>query len=413
VGGRRAGDTDGLAVKILVANIGSTSFKFRLFDMTGPAGRELAVGGADRIGHGGGAVKLTVRGGDDEQADHAFDGYGDAIEYYLERLAVLGVLADVSDVAAVAFKTVMGGQSDPVVTVDDSVLERMTFFAPVAPAHNPPYIEAMRQFRRRLPDTPLVAAFEPGFHQTNPQRRRIYAVPWRWTSEYGIRRYGFHGASHRYIATRSRELVGADACRRLISCHLGGSSSICAIGGGASQAVSMGLSPQSGLPQSNRAGDLDVFALSLMHARSGEDYDALLEQLGTAGGLEAVGDVPGGDMRDIRAAADAGSDRAHLAIEHFVTTVCDYLGAYIVELGGLDMLAFTGGIGVNDAPLRERVCAKLGFMGVALDTAANAAADPGTGTRISVDTSTAEVWAIPTNEELIVARLARQHLAGR
>ena len=253
-------------MKVLVSNIGSTSFKFRLFDMA-DGEREIASGGADRIGHTGGKLKLVI-GGETSASECDFADHGACIQTVLAELITAGALADAKDLDAVAFKAVMGGDCDPVVRVDEALLERMEYFVPVAPAHNPPYIAAMRMFGQVLGDTPFVAAFEPGFHRTIPSRRRYYAAPLEWAHKYGVKRYGFHGASHRYIATRMAEVMPEAV--RVISCHLGGSSSTCAIRDGQSVATSMGLSPQTGLPQGSRVGDLDVYSLKLMMTQTVE-----------------------------------------------------------------------------------------------------------------------------------------------
>ena len=421
-------------MKILVSNIGSTSFKFRLFDMcprrgSGQAEREIAVGGADRIGGKGGVLKLRVGGGKEQSQSMDFTDHGQAIRFVMEALVAGGALEAPKDLGAVAFKAVMAGDVEPVTLVDEKLLERMEYFVPIAPAHNPPYIAAMRMFRKVLRDTPLVAAFETGFHRTIPQRRRLYAVSPEWAEKYGVKRYGFHGASHRYIATRTAELMGSTGVSpvcgtgvspvgprpkggtgglRIISCHLGGSSSICAIRDGRSVAVSMGLSPQSGLPQSNRAGDFDPFALLLLKRQAGLDMEQVLADLGTRGGLAALSGT-GGDMRDIREAATrkAASGKkvkAKLTLEVFVTAIRDYIGSYLVELGGPDAIVFTGGIGQNNPWLRTDVLAGMEFAGIRLDERKNKSA---TGEcRIEAADSKTAIWVMPTNEELIVARQA-------
>jgi len=393
-------------MKILVSNIGSTSFKFRLFDMSAGE-REIASGSADRIGAAGGNVKIAV-GGDVQQAEKDFADHGEAIAFILDRLVAGGALKSARELDAVAFKAVMGGDAPPVAIVDDELLAKMEFFIPVAPAHNPPYIAAMRTFARTLTGVPLVVAFETGFHATNPPRRCSYAVPPEWAKVYGVKRYGFHGASHRYIATRIAEL--APQAGRVISCHLGGSSSICAIRDGRSVATSMGLSPQSGLPQGRRVGNIDPFALKLMAEGTGRSLDDLLEELGGRAGLAALSGTSG-DMRDIRQAAEAGDEAAQLALGVYVTAIRDYLGAYLVELGGADAIVFTGGIGIHHADLRGSVCKGLDFAGIRLDGDRNAAADG--ECRISADDSKTAIWVIPTNEEIIVARQAAELLKGK
>ncbi len=391
-------------MKILVSNIGSSSFKFRLFELTGRTEQEIASGGADRIGGIGGALKLRV-GGDERSWEQDFTDHGQAIRRVLDELVAGKALSAVEELDAVAFKAVMGGDLPAVTLVDENVLEQMEYFAPVAPAHNPPYVAAMRMFRKVLSGTPLVVAFDMGFHRTQPPRRRLYAVPPEWAEKYGVKRYGFHGASHRYIATRTAELLGR--AERIISCHLGGSSSICAIRDGASVATSMGLSPQSGLPQGNRVGDFDAFGIKLMMARTGRSFDDLLSELGSRSGLAALSGT-GGDMRDIQRASAEGSEPAKLALELFVTAVRDYLGAYLVELGGADALVFTGGIGEHNPNLRSAICEGLGFAGVRLDEGKNEQVDG--EARIDADDSATAIWVVPTNEELIVARQAAELL---
>ncbi len=397
-------------MKILVSNIGSTSFKFRLFDMGGGAERELAVGSVDRIGQGGGVARFSVAGGDETSQQRDCADHGQAIRFVLDQLTSAGVLGAASELDAVAFKAVMAGDCEPVTLVNEELLERMEYFSPVAPAHNPAYIAAMRMFADTLPDTPLAAAFEPGFHRTNPDRRRYYAVPLKWAEEYGVKRYGYHGASHRYIAVRTAELMGLENARRIISCHLGGSSSICAIRDGESVATSLGLSPQSGVPHGNRVGEFDPFAFALLKKQAGMDADAVLAELGSGAGLAALSGTSG-DMRDIRQAADAGSEQAKLAMEIFITAVRDYIGAYLIELGGTDAIVFTGGIGVNHPSIRRDVCQGMEFAGIVLDDDKNDTAD-GEG-RIDADSSAAAIWVMPTNEELIVARQAAELLKNR
>jgi acetate kinase len=390
-------------MKILVSNIGSTSFKFRLFDM-GEMEREIASGGADRIGQAGGQLKCQV-GGAKKALSRDFTDHGQAIVAVLDELVGAGALKSLSDLGAIAFKAVMGGDCEPVCLVDDRVLERMEYFVPVAPAHNPPYIAAMRMFRSVLAETPLVAAFEPGFHSTIPQRRRLYAVSPLWADKYGVKRYGFHGASHRYIAMRTAELMGSAG--RIISCHLGGSSSVCAIRDGKSVANSMGLSPQSGLPQGNRAGEFDVFALALLAKEAGMTASQVMAELGGKSGLAAISGT-GGDMRDIEKAASEGDERSILARELFATAVRDYIGAYLVELGGADAIVFTGGIGEKDWDLRGMVCREMGFAGIRLDVEKNKKASG--EVRVEAKDSQAAIWVMPTNEELVVARLAAEFL---
>ncbi|HYO09710.1 MAG TPA: acetate/propionate family kinase [Tepidisphaeraceae bacterium] len=360
---------------VLVANLGSTSFKFKLLDMERNGG-EVARGGYERIGQPG--------------APHA--SHGDVIDEILKQC---GGAPD-----AIGFKAVHGGPISGAVRVTDDVIATMEQFADVAPAHNPPYVAAMRAFRAKLPAVPQVAAFETAFHQTIPPARQVYAIPHEWTEKLGIRRYGFHGASHRYIATRVAELVGREKARRVISCHLGGSSSVTAIENGKSVATSMGLTPQTGLPQNNRVGDFDTFALQRL-LKQGLSVDDVLKKLGKESGLLGISGVSN-DMRDIEKAAGEGNARARLAIDAFVESCRSYIGQFLVALGGCDVLAFTGGIGENGAAIREAICRNLNWAGIVLDPNKNHVR--GKEEKISAAESGAEIWIVATNEELIVAR---------
>ena len=360
---------------VLVANLGSTSFKFKLLDMERD-GELVARGGYERIG----------------QAGSQFKTHGDVIDQILKDLP--------SKPDAIGFKAVHGGPISGAVRVNDEVIATMEQFADIAPAHNPPYIAAMKAFKQKLPSVPQVAAFETAFHQTVPMSRQVYGIPYEWTEELGIRRYGFHGASHRYIATRVQELVGKRSARRVISCHLGGSCSVCAIENGKSVANSLGLTPQTGIFHCNRVGDFDTFAL-LRLTKHGYSADDVLKKLGKEGGLLGISGVSN-DMRDVEREAASGNARAKLAIDAFVEAVRHYIGAYLVALGGCDCLVFTGGIGENGAALREAICADLEWAGIQLDHAKNQVR--GQETKISKVESNTEIWIVPTNEELVVAR---------
>jgi acetate kinase len=359
---------------ILVANLGSTSFKYKLLDMAS-SGAEVARGTFERIG----------------QKDCPHKTHGDCLDEIMDALP--------HKPDAIGFKAVHGGPISGAVRVTDEVLATMEQFADVAPAHNPPYIAAMRAFREKLPSVPQVAAFETAFHQTIPLSRQIYAIPHEWTEKLGIRRYGFHGASHRYISMRVPELVGRDSARRIISCHLGGSCSVCAIDGGKSVANSFGMTVQSGLPHNNRVGDFDTFAIMKL-LKQGISLDEIFRRLGKEGGLLGMSGVSP-DMRDIERAAAAGDSRAKLAIDAFVEAVRHYIGAFLVVLGGCDVLAFTGGMGENATALRQAVCKNLDFVGLILDPQKNQTR--GQEERISKVESNGEIWIVPANEELIVA----------
>ena len=402
-------------MKVLVANLGSTSFKYRLFDLPETAGstggeRELARGGVERIGAAESRVYATA-GSTKLEAVKPVPDHAVALAAALEQLtAEGGPLKSVEEVAAVGFKAVHGGRVSGVVRVGPDVLAAMEEMAAVAPAHNPPYVKAMRLLGERLPKVPLVAAFETGFHATIPDRNALYAVPTEWVEKHLVRRWGFHGASHRFVATRVVELVAAKQPLRAISCHLGGSSSVCWIRDGKSVGTSMGMSPQSGLPQNNRAGDFDPFALLHVAKQTGRGFEDLLAELSGKAGLAGMSGTSG-DMRDLEEAAAAGSRRAQTAIDVYVASIRHWLGAGIVELGGLDCIAFAGGIGENSPLTRAAVLAGLADLGIAIDPQANEAKAAGER-EIGAKAARVKVWVIPTNEELIVARQTRDLLAG-
>jgi acetate kinase len=364
----------------------------------------------ERIGSNQAKVDYKSPRGEFEMVEPIAD-HGDAVKICLEQLtdAKAGVLETASDVAAIGFKAVHAKDLTGVQFVTEDVLDAMEAFATVAPAHNPPYIKAMRMLGERFPSLPLVAAFETGFHRSIPEANQRYAIPEHWATVYGIRRWGFHGASHRYIAGRMAEILGKPDAR-IISCHLGGSASLCAIKAGKSQACSLGMSPQSGLPQNNRVGDFDVFALPALLRESGQTLDEILDTLANHSGLEGLSGA-GRDLRDIEAEAAAGNPQAMLALEVFISSTRHYLGAYLVELGGADAIVFTGGIGENSVQMRSGVCRDLDWFGITLDPQKNAEAKG--EALVSAEGSRVQVWTVPTNEEIIVARQTRDILTGK
>jgi acetate kinase len=361
-------------MNLLIPNLGSTSLKYQVVEM--PSETSLAKGRLERV-----------------------KDYREAIG----QIAHAGATID-----AVALKAVHGGpEYRGTFVVDEGVVAALRQFLPAAPAHNAIYLTAIAAFQAALPGVPIVAAFEPEFHRTIPEHARLYGVPAQWRDE-GVVKYGFHGASHQYIAERAAALLGGAG--RLVSCHLGGSSSMCAIVDGRSVDVTMGFSPQSGLESATRHGDLDVFAVLYMMERQGWTASEVRSQLATGGGLAGLSGVAGGDLRDIEAAAFAGSREAQLAIAVFAYQVKKTIGAFAAAMGGLDTIVFTGGIGENSARLRAACLQGLEFLGIQLDAARN---ETGSGDRtVSAEGSKVAVLALGTNEELIVARRAYRCLAG-
>ncbi|MFN7924333.1 MAG: hypothetical protein U0Q16_29795 [Bryobacteraceae bacterium] len=358
-------------MNILVPNLGSTSLKYRILEM--PSGLERARGAVERVTDYRSAIaSIPFR-------DHAVD--------------------------AVAFKAVHGGPDYcGTYLIDDGVIAALERFLPAAPAHNAIYLAGIRAFAEMLPQVPRVAAFETEFHRTIPDFASRYGVPAAW-HDAGVRRYGFHGASHQYVAETAPSIAGRPLAK-LVSCHLGGSSSVCAISNGRSVDVTMGFSPQSGLESASRHGDLDAFAVLAMMQWTRHGAAEIRDQLSRACGLAALSGVPGGDLRDIEA---AGTEQARMALRAFEYQVAKAIGAFTAAMSGLDAIAFTGGIGLNSARLRAAVCGTLGFLGVELDPHRNAES----GDRVvSSRDSKVAVLAMATNEEIVVARRAYALLGG-
>ncbi|MDR3791770.1 MAG: acetate/propionate family kinase [Terracidiphilus sp.] len=370
-------------MKCLIPNIGSTSFKFRVLEM--PEETVLAQGRVERIGQPGG-----------ECAD-----YPAAIAKCLSEIAGPGKpLASIAEIGAVGFKAVHAGPHNTPQIIDDAFLAAMEEFRFMAPAHNPPYVEAMRAFRDLLPGVPLVAVIETGPYRFMPESATTYAVPYEWRTEYGIRRYGFHGASHRAASERARAIVGRDDIRH-ISCHLGGSSSVAAFRNGIAVDTSFGISPQSGLPQNNRVGDIDSFAVLYMMKKLGASPDEMATLLGSHSGLFGISGKSG-DVRDLEEAAAAGDKRSQLALDVFTRAIRHYVGAFLLELGGLDILTFSGGIGENSIAVRAAVLHNLAPFGIVLDAERNNNLK-GEGP-VTAAGSKVLATVVPANEEIVVAR---------
>lgn len=382
---------------ILVANLGSTSFKYRLFRMDESGGEVIAKGGYERV-----------------------SDYAGVIDDALATLQRDGVIASPDEIDAVGFKTVLGKDLSGCVIADQTVIDALEGFAAVAPAHNPPYANGIRQFAKSLPKAKLVALFETAFYQWTSPASYNYAIPKAWR-DIGIRRYGFHGASHKFIAERSAELCAredvAQIARRLyldgpaavsgkpfrvVSCHLGGSSSVTGILNGVSIGTSMGFSPQSGLPQNNRVGELDSGAIPYAMRTLGLSLDEAERQLTKEAGLLALSGISN-DVRDVKEAAASGNPDAKLALDALVHSIRHWIGAFMIEMGGIDALVFTAGIGENGDDTRAAVCANLESFGLELDASKNIACRA-TEADISAADSPSRIFVIPANEELVLAR---------
>ena len=391
-------------MKLLIANLGSTSFKYRLYQLESSEGSPalLAKDGYERL-----------------------ENHGEAIDDALEKLVENKHLSSPHELDGIGFKTVMGKNLSGCLEADEQVLEALEGFAQAAPAHNPPYANAIRLFREKLPKVPRVALFETAFYQWMPEAAHHYAIPRQWYDA-GVRRYGYHGASHKHIAERSAHLLGredvaqtaanlyqhgARDCSppcRVISCHLGGSSSVCGILNGRAIGASMGFTPQSGLPQNNRVGDLDSGAIPYMMQSEGLSLETVQQQLNQESGLYGLSGVSN-DVRDIRDAAENGNQRAQLALDVFVHAIRQWIGAFAFQMGGCDALVFTGGIGENHSWLRRAVCENLETFGISLDETKNdVAADQ--EIELQAPASSTRIYVIPANEEAVIAREVFRYL---
>lgn len=393
-------------MKVLVPNLGSTSLKYQLLDMDGE--RVLVRGRVERIGSQDAIISTSDASGASSQTTRPIADHRAAIQTLIEHVNETGGVA----IDAVGFKAVIGGPDyRGSFRVDAALLDAMRDYLPVAPVHNAVYITAMEIFGDLLPATPMVAVFEPGFHATMPDHAAVYGVPYEWFEKHGVRRYGFHGSSHRYVAGQFPTLVGRTPGElRVVSCHLGGSSSICAIRFGASVDCSFGFSPQTGIEHAARSGELDPFAVFYMMDTQGLSVEQIRAVLTKQSGLLGISGVSS-DLRDIEEAAEKGHARATLALETLAYQVKKYIGAYAAAMGGLDGVAFAGGIGENSSVIRSLVCRDLAFLGIELDETANAARSSADRI-VSTPASRVAVGIVHTNEEIVVARESVRVLAG-
>lgn len=381
-------------MKILICNAGSTSLKFKLWDM--PQYNVLAEGRVERVGSENAIFSYKSLSGSINHNSLSIPDYTSGIQMFLNALSVSEYRAidDIDQISAVGYKTVLSKDHYGVHELTTDVLDGMRAYFTVAPAHNGSYLEAISVFSKLLPNVKQIGVFETAFHRTIPEERCVFPIPYEWTQKYGIRRMGYHGASHGYIAERLKDY------RRVVSCHLGGSASICAILDGKSMDNSFGFSLQMGIPHASRTGDVDVYIVPYL-LEQGLSIEEIYAGLGKNGGLKGISGTSG-DMRDIEEAIAAGSERAELALKVFATHVLRYIGAYSMEIGGLDAVAFTGGIGENSVRLRKMVLEGMSHLGLEVDNSAN---EHGHGERlITTSESKVAAFVIPANEEYMVVR---------
>ncbi|MCL5020273.1 MAG: acetate/propionate family kinase [Bacteroidetes bacterium] len=394
-------------MKVVVCNIGSTSFKFQLLNMDHET--VLARGYTERVGTEKAFVTYWIGEEKVFEGNVVVPSQREAVQHALKFLInpKFKLLKSLDEIDGIGFKTIQAGDKNGSVLLTDDVLQAMEYYRDLAPAHNPPYLTAIYMFRELLPKTKLVGVFEPGFHINAPGYAKVYGTPYEWYEKFGVIRYGYHGSSHRYVTEKTIEIFNLPRDNhRIISCHLGGSSSICAFKNGIAVDTSMGFTPQSGLIQGTRVGDIDPFVFPYIMKKKNISLDDALKECTKNGGLAGLSGVSA-DMRDVKEEIRKGNKRALLARNKFIYDVKRYIGEFIVIMEGLDAITFTGGIGEHDSELREEVLTSLGFMGMKLDRERNDRDDQ----VISADHSKIKALVIETNEELVVARETKKVIA--
>lgn len=398
-------------MKMLVANVGSSSFKTKLLDM--PSENCLARAKVERIGESNATVEWTERDGTTKKVETPLSGYRDAITFVLSRLTdpETGSLESLDALDAVAFKPVYAKDITGVQIMDGRVLDAMAEYnSVVAPLHNPAYIEAISDFTAALPGKPMVGLFEDFFFDELPDYATVYPIPWDWMQKYGIKRRLFHSASHYFVVNRVAELMGTEPSKlNLITCHLGGSSSIQCIRQGVGVDGCGGFTLQNGVPMSVRPGDLDPFLVAFLVTRGEGTVDEVIKRMMTEGGLSAISGI-GFDMRDLIKAADEGHERAKLAIDTYVHACRRYVGSWLAVLGHTDAITLAGGTGESNPYIRKLLLQGLEELGIIIDDERNADCIGREG-MISTDDSRIKVWVIPTDEEIVVARKCFEFLS--
>lgn len=392
-------------MKILVLNCGSSSVKYKLIDTTDE--KVLAEGGVEKIGMPGGFLKYKdLKTGEKHVVELGDINHSSAIKAILSILTdkINGVIEHYDEIDAVGHRVVHGGEKfSSSVLIDDEVKEMIRQCYDLAPLHNPANMTGIEAMEAILPGVPQVAVFDTAFHHTMPAKSFMYALPYKYYEEDGVRRYGFHGTSHRYVSQRVCEYLGEDINKvRIITCHVGNGGSITAVMNGKSIDTSMGLTPTEGLMMGTRVGDIDAGALIYIMLRHNLSASDLQRVVNKESGMIGVSGVSS-DMREIDSAIADGNERARIALDMYIQRITKYIGAYAAEMGGVDIIVFTGGVGENQCGLRARVCQPLGFMGVEINEAVNSSSR-GEEAIISSLNSKVKVVVIPTDEELMIAR---------
>ena len=391
-------------MKILVLNCGSSSIKYQLFEMETKT--VLAKGGIEKIGLPGAFIKFNAKDGSKKIIEKNMPEHTAGIELIIEVLTSKenGAVQSLSEIEAVGHRVVHGGEKfNKSVLINDDVIANIKACAPLAPLHNPANLKGIEAVTKEMPGVPQVAVFDTAFHQTMPSKAYMYALPYKYYENDGVRRYGFHGTSHRYVSARTLEILGKKPeGTKMITCHIGNGGSVSAIKDGKSVDTSMGLTPLEGLVMGTRCGDIDTGAITYLMEREKLDIPAISNILNKESGLKGVSGISQ-DMRDVEAGIKAGNERATLARDMFVYRVRKFIGSYAAVLGGLDILVFTGGIGENQGTIRELICKDFEYLGIDFDPAANEGVH-GEEKIISKPNSKVTVMIVPTDEEYMIAK---------
>ena len=390
-------------MKILVLNCGSSSIKYALYNMDDKS--VMTSGGAERVGLDNAFVKVKLANGEKKQIMHDIPEHTEGVKFIFSLLTdpEIGVIKDLSEINAVGHRMVHGGEKfNKSVVLTDEVLRAFEECNDLAPLHNPANLKGVNAVKELMPGLPQVGVFDTAFHQTMPAKAYMYAIPYELYQQYGVRRYGFHGTSHRYVSARVCEILGVKPEeQRIITCHIGNGGSVAVVDKGKCIDTSMGLTPLEGLMMGTRSGDIDGGAISFIQKKQNLDADGISNLLNKKSGLLGITGISS-DMREIDAAAKNNDERAVLALDMYFYRIKKYVGAYAAAMGGVDTIVFTAGVGENQANMREEVCRNMEWMGVKLDVEKNAGIH-GEEAIISTPDSKVKVVVVPTDEELMIA----------
>ncbi len=391
-------------MNVLVINCGSSSLKYQLIDSESE--KVLAKGLCERIGIEGSCITHTPEGGEKTTTESPMPTHTEAVKLVIEKLTdeKVGVIGSLSEIGAVGHRVVHGGEKfAEAVVIDDAVIKAIEECNDLAPLHNPANLIGIHSCQELMPGVPMVAVFDTAFHQTMPKKAYLYGIPYEYYEKYKIRRYGFHGTSHDYVSKRAAEILGKKReDLKIIVCHLGNGASISAVDHGKCVDTSMGLTPLEGLIMGTRSGDLDPAIVSFLAAKEGLDAAGVIDVLNKKSGVLGLSGGVSSDFRDVGAAADSGNDVAATALDAYAYRVAKYIGSYAAGMNGVDVIAFTAGVGENDFKVRAMVSSYLGYLGAAIDDEKNKIR--GEETELSTADSRVKLLLVPTNEELAIAR---------